>query len=284
MRGQGAGARAKLKLPLHVQTLGLKPAPDVDTVLMIHGYGASAFSWRYWAPRLAERAHVVLVDLKGSGASPKPDDGLYRPEDQAEALNRLVIQRDLRRLTIVGHSLGGGIALLLALRLQDEEEDRLARLVLVASAAYEQRLPPFVGLARHRWIGIALFRLLGPRLVIRKVLRSIVYDPLAVTDDQVEGYAAPLKDADALRALIDSALNLVPEQIDALNARFAELAIPVLILWGRHDRVVPLWVGERLLAALPNATLHVFEECGHIPAEEVHEESFARLASFLDAT
>jgi 2-hydroxy-6-oxonona-2,4-dienedioate hydrolase len=58
----------------------------------------------------------------------------------------------------------------------------------------------------------------------------------------------------------------------------------VLILWGRYDRVVPLWVGERLLAALPNATLHIFEKCGHIPAEEVHEESFARLVSFLDAT
>jgi pimeloyl-ACP methyl ester carboxylesterase len=268
--------------PLHVQTLGLEPAPDVDTVLMVHGYGASAFSWRYWAPRLAERAHVILVDLKGSGSAPKPDDGMYRPEDQAESLHRLILQRDLRQLTIVGHSLGGGIALLLALRLQDEDEGRLARLVIVAGAAYEQRLPPFVALARYRWIGIALFRLLGAWLVIRKVLRSIVYDPAGVTDVQVEGYAAPLDDAGALRALIDSALNLVPAQIDALNARFPELDVPTLILWGRHDRVVPLWVGERLLGALPDASLHVFEKCGHMPAEEVHEESFARLTSFLD--
>ena len=81
------------ELPLHVETLGPNPAPDVDTVLMIHGYGASSFSWRYWAPRLAERAHVVLVDLKGSGAAPKPDDGRYRPEDQAELLHRLVLHR-----------------------------------------------------------------------------------------------------------------------------------------------------------------------------------------------
>ena len=272
------------EVPLHVKRLGLEPAPGVDTVLMVHGYGASAFSWRYWAPRLAKRAHVVLVDLKGSGSAPKPDDGRYRPEDQAEALHRLILQRDLRRLTIVGHSLGGGIALLLALRFQDEGEGRLARLVLVASAAYEQRLPPFVALARHRWIGVALFRLLGSRSVIRKVLRSIVYDPAAVTDDQVDGYAVPLNDAAALRALIDSALNLVPDQIDALNARFPDLDVPVLILWGRHDRVVPLWVGEQLLGALPNATLHVFEKCGHMPAEEVHDESFARLTYFLDET
>ncbi|HIC54107.1 MAG TPA: alpha/beta hydrolase [Gemmatimonadetes bacterium] len=253
-------------------------------MLMIHGYGASAFSWRYWAPRLAQRAHVVLVDLKGSGAAPKPDDGEYRPEDQAELLHRLVVQRDLRRLTIVGHSLGGGIALLLALRLQDEDEGRLSRLVLVASAAYEQRLPPFVGLARFRWLGVALFRLFGARLVIEKVLRSIMYDPRAVSAEQVEGYAAPLDDAPARRALIDSALNLVPEEIDALNARFSELAVPALILWGRHDRVVPLWVGERLCEALPKATLHVFEACGHLPAEEIPEESLARLTAFLDET
>ena len=268
--------------PLHVQTLGPEPAPDVDTVLMVHGYGASAFSWRYWAPRLAERAHVVLVDLKGSGSAPKPDDGMYRPEDQAELLHHLILQRDLRRLTIVGHSLGGGIALLLALRLQDESEGRLARLVIVAGAAYEQRLPLFVALARYRWIGIASFQLLGARMVIRQLLRSIVYDPAAVTDAQVEGYAAPLGTTGALRALIDSALHLVPDQIDALSARFPELDVPALILWGRHDRVVPMWVGERLLGALPNASCHVFEKCGHIPAEEVHEESFACLTSFLD--
>ena len=272
------------ELPLHVETLGLEPTPDTDTVLMIHGYGASAFSWRWWAPRLAERAHVVLVDLKGSGAAPKPNDGRYRLEDQAELLHRLVLQRDLRRLTIVGHSLGGAVALLLALRLHDDEEDRLARLVLVASAAYEQRLPPFVSLARYRRIAIALFRLLGARFVIRKVLRSIVYDPHAVAGNQVEGYAAPLDDAEARRALIDSALSLVPERIEALNARFFELAVPALILWGRYDRVVPLWVGERLLEVLPNATIHVFERCGHMPAEEIPEESFARLATFLDET
>jgi pimeloyl-ACP methyl ester carboxylesterase len=272
------------QLPLYVETLGLAPASDVDTVLMIHGYGASAFTWRYWAPRLAQRAHVVLVDLKGSGGAPKPDDGKYRPQDQAELLHRLVVQRDLRRLTIVGHSLGGGIALLLALRLRDENEARLARLVLVASAAYEQRLPPFVGLARFRWVGRALLGLLGTRFVISKVLRAIVYDPHGVSRDQVEGYAAPLSDAQAQRALIDSALNLVPEGIDALNARFPDLAVPALILWGRHDRVVPLWVGERLCEALPNAILHVFEKCGHLPAEEIPEESFARLAGFLDET
>ena len=272
------------ELPLHAETLGREPAPDVDTVLMIHGYGASAFSWRYWAPRLAQRAHVILVDLKGSGAAPKPDDGRYRPEDQAELLHRLVLQRDLRRLTIVGHSLGGGIALLLALRLQDDEEGRLARLVLVASAAYEQRLPPFVGLARLRWIGLGLFRLLGSRFVITRVLHSIVYDPRAVSQNQIEGYAAPLDDAEAQRALIDSALNLVPERIEALNARFSDLAAPALIVWGRYDRVVPLWVGERLCEALPNATLHVFEKCGHMPAEEIPDESFSCLATFLDET
>jgi len=60
--------------------------------------------------------------------------------------------------------------------------------------------------------------------------------------------------------------------------------VPALILWGRYDRVVPLWVGKRLLEALPNATLHVFEKCGHMPAEEIPEESFVRLATFLDET
>ena len=271
-----------LDLPLHVETHGLDPGPGVETMLLIHGYGASAFTWRYWAPQLAERAHVVLVDLKGFGSAPKPDDGLYGPTVQAGLIHRLILQKELERVTLVGHSLGGAVALLAALHLLDSEAGRLDRLVVVAGAAYEQRLPPFVFLAKRRRLAIAIFRLLGPRFIIRRVLKWIVYDPSGVSDSQVEGYADPLRSADARRTLIDAALTIVPPDIDALNARFAELDVPALLLWGRHDKVVPPWVGERLAEDLPNARLEVLEQCGHMPAEELPEESWRVLEEFLD--
>jgi pimeloyl-ACP methyl ester carboxylesterase len=269
-------------LPLHVETSGLDAGPGVDTFLLIHGYGASTFTWRYWAPRLAERGQVVMLDMKGFGRAPKPDDGRYGPEHQAELVLRLIAERDLRDLTLVGHSLGGGVALLTAFGLLDRDAERLRRLVVVAGAAYDQKLPPFVKLSDHPRLSSLLFRALGPKLVVRVVLQSIVYDRATVDADQVRGYAGPLASADAVRALIASARQIFPEGLERMTARYPELTVPSLIIWGRHDRVVPLWVGERLARDLPNARLHVLDRCGHLPAEELPDASWSLLEAFLD--
>lgn len=273
-----------LNLPLYVETHGLDPGEGVDTFVLIHGYGGSSFSWRYWLPTLAERGHVVLVDLKGFGSAPKPDDDRYAPDHQAELVHRLVLQRDLRRVTLVGHSLGGGVALLAALRLQAEPPSRLHRMVLVAGAAYRQKLPPFVALAHHPLLGRLLMKLLGPRRIVRWVLRTIVHDRSRITVGQIEGYAQPLVSRGAAAALIRSALQIVPDDLDDVIARYRTLDVPALLVWGREDRVVPLAVGERLARELPDATLVVLEACGHLPAEELPDESVGVLRAFLDRT
>lgn len=271
-----------LDLPLHVETMGLDPISGVDSIILIHGYGGSSFSWRHWGPLLAKRAHVVLVDMKGFGLSPKPDDGRYGPEHQAELIYRLIFRADLKQVTLIGHSLGGGVALGVALKVLDSEPERLQRLVLLASAAYQQQMPPFVKLAKHRRLASLTLRILGSQFLIRYVLKSIVFNPASVSDDQILGYAKPLSSHEAQRVLIDTALAIVPPDLGMMTARFKEIAVPTLILWGRSDLVVPLWVGERLVEELPNARLEVLENCGHMPAEELPEQSWELLQDFLD--
>lgn len=272
-------------LPLRVEELGPPPSAGTDTFLLLHGYGGSSFSWRTWAPALVRRGHVLLVDMKGFGRAPKPDDGRYAPADLADVVLRLVERRRPDRLTLVGHSLGGGVALLVALGLHDRHgPHRLTRLVLVASAAYPQRLPPFVTLGRHPRLSTLLMRVVGPRLVVGQALRSIVYDRASITSDQIRGYAAPMGSREAHRALWTAARQIVPPDLERLAARYRELDVPTLLLWGRNDPVVPLWVGERLARTLPRSSLRVLERCGHLPAEERPEESLAVLLDFLDAT
>ncbi len=219
------------------------------------------------------------VDLKGHGSAPAPEDDRYTPHDHAELIHRFIIQKDLRELTLCGHSMGGGLALLVALRLLDE--GRLERLVIVAGAAYPQRLPPFVKLARMgrpaRWF----FASVPKRRLIGWILRSIVYDPSAISGAQVEGYAEPLRSAPHRLALIKTALGIIPSDVSELTARFAEIDVPTLLLWGRHDAVVPISVGERLLEVLPRARLEVLEECGHLSPEELPKESLQIVESFL---
>jgi len=268
-----------------VDERGRPPGDGTETFLLLHGYGGSSFSWRYWSPWLAERGHLLLVDLKGFGRAPRPDDDAYSPPDLAGLVCRLVEERDLRRITLVGHSLGGGVALLATLGLMDRgQAARLHRLVLVAGAAYPQPLPPFVTLARHPRLTGALLRLAGPRPVIAQALRAIVHDRSSISESQIRGYAEPMERPGSARALLRTALRIVPDDMDALTARYPTIGLPTLLLWGRHDPAVPLWVGWRLHEAMPRSTLRVLERCGHLPAEELPGESLAALREFLEAT
>jgi pimeloyl-ACP methyl ester carboxylesterase len=266
---------------LHVARSGLPAGPDTDAFVLLHGFGASSFTWRHWRGALEQRGHVVMIDLLGFGASPKPSNGPYDPVGQAGLVTEIVRGLGDVPVTLVGHSFGGGVAMLTALALRDLGRP-VRRLVIVAGAAYRQRLPPFVHCARYPRTMNVVFRTIGARLMIRQVVRSVVFDPAVVTNDLVEGYAVPLKHPDALGAILACAARIEPAGLDEITSRYPSIDVPTLLLWGRHDRVVPPSIGVRLERALPEARLHLLDRCGHVPQEELPEASLALLTAFLD--
>lgn len=264
-------------LPLHVEEYGEGPRQ----IMLIHGFGANSHTWRSWIGGLAKEHRVWSLELRGHGSAPAPPDDFYSIHDHADLVRRLIVQKDLRELTLVGHSMGGGVALLVALGLLGEE--RLEGLVLVSSAGYPQRLPPFIALSAHGpWSELGL-RLFPKRLLIRRVIRSIVHDKDSVTDAQVAAYAEPLYSAAHRAALIKTATRMIPPDFGTITKRFPDIELPTLLLWGRQDRVVPLSIAEKLLAALPRAQLKILEECGHIPPEEMPKESLEIVLEFLSS-
>ncbi|MDZ7778575.1 MAG: alpha/beta hydrolase [Gemmatimonadota bacterium] len=267
---------------LHVTRSGRPLHPDGETFLLLHGFGGSSFSWRWWTPALEHRGHVVQVDLLGFGRSPMPVEGPYDPEGQAGLVLDVLDGIDPARLTIVGHSFGGAISLLLALELQ-ERGRAPERLVLVAGVAYRQRIPPFVRIARYPRLGQALSELVGVRTIMAQALRSVVFDTTSVTSELVTGYARPFTREGAIRAVLTCATRIQPPRMDAITALYPRLSMPTLLLWGRHDPVVPPWVGARLAHDLPNARLRTLERCGHLPQEELPEASLAEVEAFLDS-
>lgn len=267
---------------LHVTRSGRPFHPDGETFLLLHGFGGSSFTWRWWTPALEARGHVVQVDLLGFGQSPMPAEGPYDPVGQAGLVLDVLAEIDPARLTVVGHSFGGAISLLVALELQ-ELGRAPERLVLVAGVAYRQRIPPFVRIARYPRLGEAVFKMVGPRLIMAQALRSVVFDTTSVTSDLVTGYARPYAREGAVRALLTCAARIHPPRMDAITARYPRLSMPTLLLWGKHDRVVPPWVGARLARELPNARLRVFNRCGHLPQDELPDSSLAEVEAFLDS-
>jgi pimeloyl-ACP methyl ester carboxylesterase len=254
-----------------------------DPILCLHGLGANLFSWRHLVAPLSRDHKVILVDFKGFGKSPKPHVASYSVADKAEEIYQFIIEEDLSNLTLVGNSLGGAISLLLAVRLTEEQPNRLARLVLIDSAADKRYVPWHVKLIRS-FLGPPLVYLSPSRLAAGMTLNYCYYDKRRITAEQIRGYAEPLATEGGKHALLRTVQQCIPENADELMTRLGEIKVPTLILWGRQDKVIPLAVGEILHHAIPNSTLEVLEECGHVPQEEKPDETIKLISRFLAAT
>lgn len=219
--------------------------------------------------------------MKGFGMAPKPRDFRYGPQDQADLLYRWIVQNDLRDVTLIGHSLGGGVALLTALNAKAEGSGRVGRLAILAGIAYPQPIPPALRVLARPVLGPLLLRLIPRRRIIRTALRMAYHSSHEVSESFVEAYSDPLRSADARSALSMAAAQLRPPEAETLVTDYRQLDLPSLLIWGRQDPVVPLWVGERLAEDLPNARLEILEMCGHMPQEELPQESMECLEGFL---
>ncbi|HXG78367.1 MAG TPA: alpha/beta hydrolase [Methyloceanibacter sp.] len=275
------GPYARLGPPDAEVKLFYREAGNGPPLLLIHGFGASSFTWRRVAPTLAETNRVIAVDLKGFGQSDKPFDERYSVFDQAELLAELIEEKDLRDLTLVGHSFGGGVALLLALQAKERLQGRIARLVLIDSIGFPQNVPVFFRMLDVPVVSQLGIRMVPPEVQARLALQIAYFDDSKIEAEEIEAYAAPLKTAAGKHAIIYSARQIVPEDIDSLSERYKTIALPTLILWCDHDRIVPLDVGIKLRQTLPNSTLKLIDACGHMPQEEQPEATLLLLQDFL---
>jgi pimeloyl-ACP methyl ester carboxylesterase len=255
-----------------------------SSVLLIHGFGASTYTWRHIAPELARTHRVVAVDLKGFGQSDKPFDSRYSVFDQAELLAQLIEEKDLHHLTLVGHSFGGGVALMLALEANQRLKGRIAKLVLLDSIAYPQEIPVFFRLLDVPLVSQLGVRMVPPTVQTRVALRIAYLDDSKIDPEEVETYAAPLKTAAGKHAMIHSARQIMPDGIAELSGRYKTIQLPTLIVWCDHDRIVPFEVGLKLRRTLPNSTLKLVEGCGHMPQEEQPAATLGLLESFISGS
>jgi len=271
---------AAAAFPLHLDSFGESGA----TLLLVHGLGTNGSTWTGWMTPLARKHKVLVVDLKGFGASAKPRDEFYRPQDQADLLFESVLNLDLQDLVLVGHSLGGAIASLVAMRLMETCPQRLRALIVVAGPLLPQPVPPFLRLAGRRVLGPVLIRIIPARFLIRKALRLAYRNPDLVSESLVEAYAGNLRSKGGRHALSATIRQLQPQDAARLSRGLSSIRVPVLLLWGKDDPVVSVDIGERAAALFPDAILQVLPECGHMPQEEHPSASLERVTEFLRDT
>ena len=250
-------------------------------MLCLHGLGASIYSWRNFVAPFSQTHKLILVDFKGCGKSPKPRPASYSVDETVDEIYQLIVEEDLRDLTLVGNSLGGGIALLLAIRLGKESPNRLSKLILIDSAADISEIPLHIKLIRS-FLGPPIMYGVPATWATRVILNQCYYERGKVSAEDVRAYATPISGWDGRYALLQSVRNCIPSNVDNLIDAVKSVTVPTLIVWGREDKIIPLRVGQLLHTALPNSTLEVIENCGHVPQEEKPEETIEIIKRFLE--
>ena len=250
-------------------------------ILFLHGFGASSYSWRYLVEPLSKNHQLILVDLKGFGKSPKPADDGYGIEDQAELIYQFILDHDLHGLTMIGHSMGGGVALVTATMLSARQPKRLSKLVLIDSAGLKQKLPFFIKILRTPFIGSLIVAIIPNKTKVRLILKKAYFDDGKINSEQIRAYAQPLGSPGGNRALVVTAKEIIPKNVDEITRKYKNILVPTLILWGSNDEIVPLEVGKKLRDIIPNAILVEIDRCGHVPHEEMPGESAKVISEFL---
>ena len=246
-------------------------------LILIHGFGASIYSWRNIIDPLAEEYHVYAIDLLGFGYSAKPDIdyNLQLYTDQVEAL---IDKYNLDSVTLIGNSLGGKISANLAI----QKPDKVESLVLIDAAGYEMEknnTPLLFQLAKVPGVR-KILALFNSKKRIRKILEGVYYDDKKVTEQVVEAYYRPYKTKGALRAPM--ALLNGGMKKEGFSSKIKEITAPSLIIWGEEDQWIPLRKGYKYHQDIPDSKLIVLTHAGHVPQEEVPEIVATSVLEFLN--
>jgi pimeloyl-ACP methyl ester carboxylesterase len=254
---------------------------DAHTIILVHGFSASLHTWEPWVTNLKRDYRVITLDLPGHGLSRCIDNSQIGTQQFIDTINRVADTLKVSRFTLAGNSMGGGAAWNYALA----HPDRLDGLVLVDSGGWpqdEEESDSRPIIFRLLEIGLArqVLRDLDMTPLIRDGLKNSFGDPSFVTDEMVERYAS-LSRAPCHR---DALLNLTTgqgERREASPELLAGITIPTLVMHGEVDNLIPASVGEAFAAAIPGAELKLYPGIGHLPQEEIAEESAGDLRAFL---
>jgi len=265
-------------------TASIRPNDGRATIVLLHGFGASADSWHDILPGLARSRSIVALDLRGAGLSSKPHDRLYSPIEHADAVLRAIRALGLTDVVLVGHSLGGGVAIISALELlKPGSREKLSGLILVDPAIYRQRLPFFVEYLRDPVARFLVYRT-SATFRARYVLDRAFFVKDQVTPERVERYARYFDLPGHKNALVQTALQLFRHDPQRWINQLGKIAVPTLILWGDKDPVIPVSFAQRLQQAIPQSRLELIPNTGHVPHEERPAETLTAIVRFLGAS
>jgi pimeloyl-ACP methyl ester carboxylesterase len=256
-------------------------------IVLLHGITGSSETWEPVIPLLARHARVIAPDLLGHGKSAKPVSGDYSLGAWAAGVRDLLIALGHENATIVGHSLGGGVALQFAYQFPE----RCERLVLVNSGGLGREVH-----AMLRAVALPGAEHVLPLLVHRYVrgagdglLSLLSKVRLQLASDYKESWEGlgTLVDPDTRRAFVHTVravIGVAGQRVSATGRLYLAEEMPTLIVWGENDAVIPVRHGEDAHALIPGSQLEIIRGAGHFPHRDRPGVFAGRLLDFVEGT
>jgi pimeloyl-ACP methyl ester carboxylesterase len=270
---------------IHGHAICYRTAGEGPAILLVHGIAGRAENWDPIIPLLARQHTVIAPDLPGHGLSGKPP-GDYSIGALASAMRDLLVFLGHERATIMGHSLGGGVAMQFAYMFPE----RCSRLVLISSGGLGVDVSLILRAAALP--GADLFLTLTAGVAdkvgggVGKVLGFTGLRPSADIAEVARGFAS-LSDAETRMAFLSTLRSVIGtsgQRVDASNRLYLASEMPTLIVWGENDPIIPAHHGERAHEAMPGSRLKVFPGAGHMPHFDHPAEVAATLLDLIDGT
>lgn len=277
---------ARQTIDIHGQPVTFHMMGEGSPILLIHGITSSSRTWKRVMPRLAESHTVIAPDLLGHGRSAKPQ-GDYSLGAYASGIRDLLVALEVPNATVVGHSLGGGIALQFAYQFPE----RVGRIVLVDSGGIGHEVNPLLRAAALPGAEFVLPLMFSPTLhdgalKVRGMLSRIGLQPNADIEGVSEGFAS-LTRADARRAFLNTVRSVIDtkgQRVSAEDRLYLAGDIPTLIVWGEKDRIIPLDHAYRAKGMLRGSRLEVFPGAGHFPFNDDPDRFISVMREFIETT
>lgn len=251
------------------------PNPFTErTAVLIHGFLSSSFSFRRIIPLLKSHFNILCIDLPPFGKSGKRDTYIYSYENNAKTLIQFFKKKKLNNLSLIGHSMGGQIALNIAL----QQPNIVQKIVLLASSGYMKRVRKSLILLSHLPFFHIFLKIHLARSGLKNNLETVIYDHSLIDEAMLKGYEEPFRDPLIFRAL---SRMIRDREGDLSSEDLSKITNPCLLIWGEEDRVVPIQVGKRLHEELKHSHFIVLKETGHLLPEERPKEVYQQMIPFL---
>lgn len=255
-------------------------------ILLLHGVGDDSSTWHDVMPDLAADHLVIAPDMLGHGGSDKPRAD-YSVGGFANGVRDLLSVLDVDRVTMVGHSLGGGVAMQFAY----QYPERCERLVLVAPGGVSREVHPMLRAATLPFAAtvMAALKIPGVRWQVGTALRAagllntkvgLDVDDLLRVMDALPDHSARAAFVRTLRAVVDQH----GQTVTMLDRCYLTVGMPTMLVWGNRDGVIPVHHARIAHAAMPGSRLHVVKGAGHFPYRSHLHEFLGVVRDFLDAT